>query len=282
MFIKRVPTSVFLIFCAIWFVFLSPSPVFLIICMVFAFAAMREFYGMMDKRGFAPLLFYGSYAGLIILVVAFINARFPWIRIHGHFQDLTYFIIIFGVFLVAMSRNSNVRAISTISSTLFGIFYIAWMFSYVIKIRYLDVQDGPWHLLFLLLVTKATDVFAYCYGTAFGTRKLVPDISPAKTIEGAIAGFFGAVVMAITLKYIFPSELCMFDKFDVICLGLLLGFFAQVGDIFESIIKRDAGVKDSGSILPGMGGVLDLMDSVLITAPIMYFYVNSFIYYGKV
>lgn len=282
MFAKRAPTSILLIFVVSWIIFSSPSPIFLVVCSFLTFAGLREFYRMMDYRGHAPLLFYGIFSGLIILVITYINARYAWIRIHGDFQNLTYFIVIFGLFLVAMSRYDRAQPIPCIGSTLFGIFYVAWLFSFLIKIRYLDPVYGPWYLLFLLLVTKATDVCAYCFGTAFGAHKLVPLVSPKKTIEGAVAGFFGAVLVALLFKVAFPSKFGMFNIFDTVSLGLLLGFFAQVGDLFESIIKRDAGVKDSGNVFPGMGGILDLMDSVVITAPIMYFYVSNFMYYGKV
>ena len=122
----------------------------------------------------------------------------------------------------------------------------------------------------MFLVTWASDTAAYYVGSSFGTRKLAPRISPGKTIEGSVGGLVGSVMMAVVAKFGFMPWL---DLKDCLIIGLLLGSIGQVGDLFESRLKRYAGVKDSGTILPGHGGLLDRLDSLIFTSPVFYYYV---------
>ena len=129
-------------------------------------------------------------------------------------------------------------------------------------------------VIFLLLVTKFSDMGAYVFGSLFGRHPFAPHISPKKTWEG----FFGAIGSALFGAYwlyaLMPGKLSGLRFEDVTVLGLTLGFAAVIGDLAESIIKRSAQAKDSSHILPGIGGTLDLIDSVLFTAPLMYFYLR--------
>jgi phosphatidate cytidylyltransferase len=129
-------------------------------------------------------------------------------------------------------------------------------------------------VLWLILVTKFSDMGAYLTGSLIGKHPLVPHISPKKTWEG----FFGALVFSVLggflLLWLIPEKLSVLRPFDAVALGLVLGFAAIVGDLAESIIKRSADVKDSGNFLPGIGGALDLIDSLLFTAPLLFFYLR--------
>jgi phosphatidate cytidylyltransferase len=129
-------------------------------------------------------------------------------------------------------------------------------------------------LLYLLAVTKFTDAGAYVVGRVLGKHKMIPRISPGKTWEGFVGGLVASVSMSVLLPKLMPGGLKGFTLVDSLVLGILLSLASVVGDLAESLVKRDAHVKDSGHIIPGIGGVLDLIDSLLFTAPVFYFYVH--------
>ncbi|HTL60391.1 MAG TPA: phosphatidate cytidylyltransferase [Nitrospira sp.] len=149
-----------------------------------------------------------------------------------------------------------------------GMLYIGVTLSYLVGVRLL--ADGESLLFFLLLVTWAADTAAYYVGTLYGRRRLAPKISPKKTVEGLAGGFIGATIAAFIARWTFVPE---FSLLDTVVLALLLTLVGLWGDLVESAIKRGAGVKDSGGLLPGHGGMLDRLDSLLFTAPVFYYYV---------
>lgn len=151
---------------------------------------------------------------------------------------------------------------------LFGVLYVGIPLSTVVSAR--SLPSGAFLVLFLAVVTWASDSAAYYAGTLWGKHPLMPSISPKKTYEGLLGGLVGAVAAALLAQLWFASEL---SWIDAVALGILLTLTGLVGDLFESAIKRRAGVKDSGGILPGHGGMLDRIDSLLFTAPTFYYYV---------
>nr|WP_308447266.1 phosphatidate cytidylyltransferase [Desulforamulus aquiferis] len=136
-----------------------------------------------------------------------------------------------------------------------------------------DLPDGWFWIILLLTATWASDTFAYFTGRAFGKHKLAPLLSPKKTIEGAVGGVLGSVLLC----YIFSLSVQSFNTIPLILIGVLIGVASLLGDLMESAIKRQAGVKDSGQIIPGHGGFLDRFDSLLFTAPLVYYTVKVFI-----
>jgi phosphatidate cytidylyltransferase len=150
-----------------------------------------------------------------------------------------------------------------------GMLYVGLTLSYLVVVRLLP--DGASLLFFLLLVTWAADTAAYYVGTLYGRRKLAPRISPKKTVEGLAGGVIGATIVACVARWIFLPE---FSLVDTLVLALLLTAAGLWGDLVESAIKRSANVKDSGGLLPGHGGMLDRLDSLLFTAPAFYYYVT--------
>jgi phosphatidate cytidylyltransferase len=170
--------------------------------------------------------------------------------------------------VLQFTRRDSSQALSSIAVTLFGLLYIAWFFSFFIKLKFMP--DGALLVAFVVLVTKIGDVGAYLVGSSIGRRSLIPRISPNKTVEGTIGGLVFSIVAAVASKAYLPS----FPYGHLLVLGILLGILAQVGDLAESLLKRDCAVKDSGKALSGFGGMLDLIDSLLFTAPIFYFYVE--------
>ncbi len=169
-------------------------------------------------------------------------------------------------------------AVLHVAVEFFGVCYVAVPLSFMLAILYPissggESWDGRWWLVYLIFVTKITDVAAYFVGRLWGKVKLAPLLSPKKTVEGAIAGFIGAVLCSILMSYLIDSPLFHLPMTSAVILGMCIGLVGEVGDLAESLLKRDAVVKDSND-LPGLGGILDMVDSLLLTAPIVYFYLK--------
>ncbi len=171
------------------------------------------------------------------------------------------------LFAVRFLRGEELAgALPWVSERLLGVVYIAVPLSYLIVLR--ETPLGPWWILFVFIVIWANDTFAYYVGRALGRKKLCPKVSPGKTVEGAAGGLLGGVLAAVI--FVKFAELGMAPAVIVAC-ALLLGALGIAGDLVESVLKRGAGVKDSGSIIPGHGGVLDRLDSTLFAVPAMYY-----------
>jgi phosphatidate cytidylyltransferase len=168
-----------------------------------------------------------------------------------------------------LSRISLEQSLRDSAVTLFGVLYLGLTLGTLSMTRLLP--QGEWLIFFLLLVTWASDTGAYYVGTLFGRHRLAPTISPKKTVEGLVGGFFGAIIVAYAARWWFLPEL---SSLDCLILATLLTITGLWGDLTESAMKRSVGMKDSGGILPGHGGMLDRLDSLLFTAPVFYYYVT--------
>lgn len=167
------------------------------------------------------------------------------------------------------SRTSLEQSLRDGAMTLFGVLYLGLTLGTLSMTRLLP--QGEWLIFFLLLVTWASDTGAYYVGTLYGRHRLAPTISPKKTYEGLVGGLIGAILVAYTARWWFLPEL---TGLDCLALATLLTITGLWGDLTESAMKRSAGMKDSGGILPGHGGMLDRLDSLLFTAPVFYYYVT--------
>jgi phosphatidate cytidylyltransferase len=154
---------------------------------------------------------------------------------------------------------------------LFGIIYIGFMFAFFLLLRFIPGGDGFFYMLTTAFITFANDTAAYFIGVKFGRHKLSPKISPKKSVEGSLGGLLGGLIAAVVLGLFFGKSLWF-----MLILGVLIVIAGQFGDLIESVIKRNAGVKDSGMFLPGHGGVLDRLDSLLLSAPVVYYFVTYF------
>jgi phosphatidate cytidylyltransferase len=197
------------------------------------------------------------------------------------------------VMIAQLGRAQISEALASISGTFFGIFYVGWLLSHavvlrefhrVITMRYgadqaaaaaIAPESGAFLLTFTLAVVVWSDAGAYFAGRAYGERKLAPRISPGKTVEGAIGGVIGGTVVGLIFKGIFeiwwPSLSAVVGWGLCVLFGVVLSVAAIVGDLVESLLKRDAQVKDAGAMLPGMGGILDRIDLPLLAIPVMYY-----------
>lgn len=243
---------------------------------VLIFTNILVAFGMIDfmyitNRGGSKLLrTYGLIMGLLLHTMLFFRYFFHEPSSEFIIQCTT--LILLGMFLIQLFRQETQFTIHGICTTMCSIVYVVWLFSYIMRIIYLQEIDGRWAILALLVITKAGDIFAYFVGSNFGKHKLIPKISPNKTIEGSIGGIVGSIILSIIVVKIIP--LAGFSTLDALILGVALGAFGQLGDLAESMLKRNGKVKNSGEYIPGMGGVLDLLDSILFSAPVMYYYIR--------
>jgi phosphatidate cytidylyltransferase len=168
----------------------------------------------------------------------------------------------------------------TMAYTLFGLLYVLWLYNFITKIVYVvprsatGAVQGQFYVLYLIAITKFSDMGAYLTGSVIGKHQMIPHISPKKTWEGFGGALFFSLLASLGLLALMPNKLSVLTWTHATVLGLLLGFAAVIGDLAESIVKRSTGVKDSGNFLPGIGGALDLIDSLLFTAPLLFFYLR--------
>jgi len=179
--------------------------------------------------------------------------------------------------LIAEILRHDREPLTNIGVTFLGVVYVGWLFSYLIFLRSLpgavhvtpfpEAARGAWLVLYVIAVTWSTDTGAYLVGMRFGRTKLAPRLSPKKTVEGGLGGLAAATLMSLAW-----GTWIGLPWWHCLVLGPVLGALGQVGDLCESALKRDLGIKDFGALLPGHGGILDRFDSLLFTAPVAYYY----------
>lgn len=225
----------------------------------FIVGGLYEYFTMLEKKGISIYKYFGIGMGAIIPLS--IMLRFEPTK---SWELLFIILALFFLILMQFKRRDSSGVIVDISTTIFGILYVSWFFSFLIKIRYLE--GGLGFLGALLLITKGGDIGAYLIGSKWGKTPLLPRISPKKTVEGSLGGVFFSVLGGLAFKPLLP-----FGYGQLLVVSAGLGILGQLGDLSESLLKRDCQVKDSGKVFLGMGGFLDVMDSLLFSAPVFYF-----------
>jgi phosphatidate cytidylyltransferase len=152
--------------------------------------------------------------------------------------------------------------------------YVSWLLNFIQKINFFPNVDGHYYLLYFVHITKFSDSGAYAVGSLIGKHKMIPRISPGKTWEGFGGAILGSTLASVVFLKLGGSHLYGMTMTHAIILGVVLSIAAVVGDLIESLFKREAGLKDSGNLFPGIGGILDLLDSLLFNAPLMYLYLR--------
>ncbi|MFL6536811.1 MAG: phosphatidate cytidylyltransferase [Chthoniobacterales bacterium] len=284
-FLLRFGSTVALWSVALLIAFSGHEGAFWALISLFGLVAQWEFYRMLDARGLPNFKVTAMICGSMMLCGSF----YYFSRVGlGHSYDFEMAVLLFfllTVFTRQMFESLRDDApLRTMAYTLFGLLYVLWLFNFITKIVYVvprldtGVVVGQFYVLYLIAVTKFSDMGAYLTGSVIGRHPLIPHISPKKTWEG----FFGALAFSLfaslMLFKLMPGHLSLLTWTHATVLGLLLGFAAVIGDLAESIVKRSTGVKDSGSLLPGIGGALDLIDSLLFTAPLLFFYLRLVIH----
>jgi len=231
-----------------------------------ALVGLFEMYRLAEARGHRCHRMLGVAVAVLILA----SFAFPQVRLE--------YVLAFGLFAIPVAalrrRGDWSPTFGDIGSTFFAAAFIGVFFGYLVRLRLLsDLPKGEEtgsDLVFLLFfVVWASDVAAYYAGHALGRHALAPAVSPKKTVEGAVGGLAGALLAAFAARIWFMRRL---DPLDCVILGVALGAVGIVGDLVESMLKRGAGVKDSASLVPGHGGLLDRVDSLLYSGPVLYYY----------
>ncbi|MDY0093942.1 MAG: phosphatidate cytidylyltransferase [Candidatus Vecturithrix sp.] len=230
---------------------------------------LMEFYKMIQARELPVYFFPGVVLGWLFSLSALVSSSFPVLSL----TNFTLTLSVLAVFLYALLlRQSLSECISALAITMFGICYVVWLFNHLTFLRALP--HGKHFVFYLLLIIWSGDTGAYYTGSFFGKHKLAPVISPKKTLEGALGGTAASVIASLIAKLTF---LPLLSYTHALVLALLMAVIAQLGDLCESMLKRSANVKDSGTLLPGHGGILDRVDGVMFAAPVLYYYAVVFL-----
>jgi phosphatidate cytidylyltransferase len=244
---------------------LKGSPVhFGLLMAVLAALGLDEFYRMaLPSRG--PKAWAAAVAGgCAIFSLFFHNPMIPL---------LTFTALVLGFCLVELFAWSDIpTAAGDAAVLLMGFVYVPLLMAHLVMIRQLP-HGIPW-LFLIMVIVMSGDSAAYYVGSTFGKTKLYPEVSPKKSVEGSLGGLAGSLIGAFLWKALFFHEL---RPLDCVATALLLGVLGQLGDLFESLLKRSCGVKDSGTIFPGHGGVLDRLDSLLFAGPAAFYYAWFFL-----
>ena len=244
-----------------------------------AVIGLWEFFHAMELRGYKPLKTAGYVSGLVIVFSAYF--------LQNYF--LVLFVVLLFILFMGLFEKDNKAALSGTGGTIFGVFYIAGLLTFAIKLRnlgtflttqyrslgpflttqHIDDRTGIYAIFFPIAVIFISDTGAYFIGKAYGKRRVAPAISPKKSWEGVGGGIAASLIAAFVIWMIAPDRFPLEQAF---ILSVLLSIAGLAGDLVESRIKRDAEVKDSGTIFPGHGGVMDRIDALLFGLPIAYIY----------
>ena len=255
---------------------LLKHPVSIVFFMVLSFIALREYLSLIPTRFSDRRVLLWAYLAIVL--------QYFWIYI-GWYGMFLIFIPIYMFLLLPMRMLLNgetegfLNAIGTLHWGLMLNVYTISHLSYLIMLPLSGnpIAGGTGLLVYLLLLTEINDISQYIFGKLFGRHKIIPKVSPNKTVEGLLGGVLTTTGLAIALA----PWLTPFDLIHSACLGLLLSLTGFIGDVNISALKRDLGIKDSGTLLPGHGGILDRIDSLTYTAPLFFHFTVYFYYQGQ-
>ncbi len=251
-----------------------------------AMIATIEYFQMLRAASVRCFPKFGIISAAIYLACIFWFLLSDAKALPSDFDAFAFFAVIVGCFVIQLREPiDGIDSLLAIAANILGFVYIAFLFSFVSRLIFSipnphvigdRVGDsGAFLLLWLLAVTKFTDMGAYIVGSMIGRHKMIPHISPGKTWEGFVGALIFSQLAACGLYWLFPIQLeCLMSWKHVIVLAFILAVLAVLGDLAESVVKRALLAKDSGKLFPGIGGSLDLIDSICFTAPALYFYLK--------
>jgi phosphatidate cytidylyltransferase len=261
---KRALTALWgipLLVVAVWFD--TPLPWFTVLAAVWGALAVLEFYRITGVAKALPLTFFGTAWTLFFVLNPHLGFPVPLVLTAGIMLSL--------IMLVLEPQREG--AFGNWAWMLAGALYVGWLLGYLVALR---LEAGRGWVFLAFFVTFASDSAAFFAGRALGRHRLAPHISPGKTWEGTIAGVLGAIIVSLLFTLPTPLQVPLSYK-QAILLGIVVSVFGQLGDLAESLLKRNMNVKDSGSLMPGHGGLLDRMDSVAFAGVVVYLYYIFFV-----
>ena len=299
--LRRTFSAIILLGGAALIMFTLPSLVGVAILFLMAVAGLLEFYSILRAANIPAFRILGTAAGVILLAATYLSLNIQFFarerptEIWKELPLLVLTLIIFAIFLRQFPQKKNPQPLPTIACTMLGLVYVPFliMFFFFLAFRWTPVAPmstmsptAVWLLLYLVVVVKSSDVGAYFVGSLIGRHKLFPRISPGKTWEGLAGGLATGILSSVLFSRLAhatgtdPGTVTfgklVLETSDIWILGAFLAVIGVLGDLVESLLKRSAGMKDSGRLFPGMGGILDVLDSLLFAAPALYFYLRWF------
>lgn len=266
------------------------SPVCWLLLVGLTALAQYEFYAMLDKAGLPVFRVVGMLSGAAVITATFwtIGPGTATLAAGYRWENLVLLTTVIMVFVRQFPQKYNQKPIITIAGTLLGVWYVAFLLNYFTRLAFGWRDTGGAHVvgptgrmmvLYLVAVVKISDVGAFFAGRSLGRHKLSPRLSPKKTWEGLAGGIVSSVVVSLLFYHGTDGMLgrIQFGVWDAVVLGVVLPVVGVMGDLFESLLKRASQIKDSGTLIPGMGGVLDVLDSLLFGAPVFYAYAALFL-----
>jgi len=262
------------------------------VVIVIVLLGQRELYRLIEDKGAQPLVSYGLAAGAALPVVAYL----------GNEYHVTLILVatLLAVMVRQLGKAQIAEALVSISGTFFGVCYVGWLLSHAVVLRNfhdaaisrygadavarlgIAPEAGIFYMIFCLAAVVLSDAGAYFTGRAWGKRKLAPKISPGKSVEGAIGGVVvgtaGGLLAKLVFDFFWPELSSLLGWQAALLMAIAVAIIAIVGDLVESLLKRDAQIKDTGRMLPGMGGVMDRIDSPLLGIPLMYYMLLFYVF----
>lgn len=299
--LRRIFSAVILMGGAALLLFTLPSLIGVLVLTGMAALALVEFYGIQRNVGIPAFRNIGIASGVALLAASYVSLNIT-VLAGGTIQEswrelpsLVITLVIFIIFVRQFPQKANPQPLPTIACTMLGLVYVPLLLMFMLNLCFRwtpTAWNAPFSptatalIVYLVLVVKASDMGAYFVGSLIGRHKMFPRISPGKTWEGLAGGFLAGIAVSMILYWLWRSPdpslpVAEFGRLSLtwghaLFLGAFLAAIGVIGDLVESLLKRSAGLKDSGRLFPGMGGILDVLDSLLFAAPALYFYLRWF------
>jgi phosphatidate cytidylyltransferase len=257
------------------------------------FFSFREFWPMCRATHHQTFSVWGTFCGCAMVAVHYWCMHLANLRTDRSLAQAwnlssgALALSVLGTFLLTAYRHKFEASLGGVAVTCLGFLYIFFLPSFLLKLRHMNTDGfigGPvdqWNnfghrmVLATIILAKGCDVWAYLIGRLIGKRKAFPTLSPGKTVEGVLAGLAGSVLTSLLIRWDGIGLLREFDLLSCCLLGLCIGFSGIMGDLAESLLKRSAGAKDAGHVVPGFGGAMDVVDSLMVAGPVAYFLIPA-------
>ena len=245
--------------------------------------SLVEFWRLSRATGHQTFSIWGTFCGCAMVVVHYICMLKP--QYAANLFNGSLAVSILGAFILAAKRHQFEASLGALAVTCLGLLYVFFLPSFVLTLRHLSPSGrvgGPeWQhfghkmVVATIVLAKGCDVWAFLIGKMLGKHKAFPQLSPGKTIEGLAAGLIGSVLTALFLHWEVVGILDHFSLAKTCIIGFCIGFAGIMGDLSESLLKRSAGAKDAGMVIPGFGGAMDVVDSLMVAGPVAYFLIQA-------